>query len=602
VAVARANEAIAANRDAVRASAEDRYLVWRVIVMPNGAAHVRYTREFRGLPVIGGDFVVHLAPDGGFAGVSVSLDQAIGIGTDAKLSSADAARAARDSLRATDVGTPQLVVDAVGGVARLAWQAPATTAEGGVTAVVDAIDGRLLRAVHDDQEVDGTGNSVYSGTVTLQTTSAGGKYQLIDPLRGNATTCDLNHAWAGTCTTFTDADNVWGNGNPATAQSAAVDAQYGAANAFDYYKNVLGRNGVFDTGAGVTSRVHRGSAWVNAHWNTAEKVMEYGDGAGDTKPLVSLDVAAHEMTHGVTQALIPPSGLVYDHESGALNEATSDIFGTMAEFYAKNPVDQPDYLIGEKIDINGNGTPLRYMYDPSLDGGSANCWYAGVGNLDVHYSSGVGNHLYFLLAQGSGATPYGTSPTCDNSSLVGIGRDKAAKIWYQALKSYFTADETYADARVDTMAAAAELYGKCSTVHFSVAAAWAAVGIGKPLSWLDCLPRFNLVHIRWPENPIPDPGPLKWVTKIDVKGTLSTIEVGVNITHTRRGDLQLDLVAPDGRSYRLKNADREDRAADVTEVYQVRLPDAAQAGEWTLVVDDLVKGESGQLNGWSLLY
>ena len=93
----------------------------------------------------------------------------------------------------------------------------------------------------------------------------------------------------------------------------------------------------------------------------------------------------------------------------------------MVEFYANNASDVPDYLIGEKININGNGTPLRYMDKPSRDGSSPDCWSSGVGNLDVHYSSGPANHVFYLLAEGSGAKTINgvsyNSPTC-NGSIV----------------------------------------------------------------------------------------------------------------------------------------------------------------------------------------
>ncbi|BCJ74545.1 peptidase M4 [Catellatospora sp. IY07-71] len=603
-AIARALDAIKRNPEAVRTADGDRYEVWKANVTETGAAHVRFTRLFKGLPVTGGDFVVHLTPDGSFDGVSVSLEKPVAVDTTPKVTAEEAAAAAKEQLKAREVGEPQLLVDAAGGTGRLAWQLPVTLADGLAAATVDATEPRVLRALPDEHTATGTGHSVYSGTVSLSTSqSALLTYRTIDPLRGNSRTCDLNHAWSGTCSTFTDFNNVWGDGNPLTPQTAAVDVHYGAANAWDYFKYRHGRNGIFDNGTGVESRVHRGTEWVNASWSLSQKVMQYGDGVDDANPLVALDVVGHEMSHGVNQAEIPPDGMIYSGESGGLNETTSDIFGTMAEFYAANGNDPADYLIGEELDLFGNGTPLRYMNQPSLDGASADCYYNGVGNLGVHYSSGVGNHFFFLLAEGSGNTPYGSSTTCNNSSLVGIGRTKAAKIWYHALRHYFTAGETFKNARSDTLAATAELYGKCGTTYRSVARAWAAVGIGSALP-IECLiiPVWDLVWEEWPRNPIPDPGPYKWLHKIQEKGTLETVEVGVQITHPRRGDLRISLVSPAGKEYLLKAENREDREADVTEVFPVRLGGVAEPGEWTLIVEDVVKGESGHVRGWSLLY
>ena len=124
------------------------------------------------------------------------------------------------------------------------------------------------------------------------------------------------------------------------------------------------------------------------------------------------------MTHGVTENT---AGLTYSGESGGLNEATSDIFGTMVEFYANNADDPGDYLIGEKIDINGNGTPLRYMDKPSKDGALART--AGtprVGSLDVALLLGPANHFFYLLAEGRGAKTINgvsyNSPTCNGST------------------------------------------------------------------------------------------------------------------------------------------------------------------------------------------
>ena len=185
------------------------------------------------------------------------------------------------------------------------------------------------------------------------------------------------------------------------------------------------------------------------------------------------------MSHGVTSAT---GNMEYSGESGGLNEATSDIFGTAVEFNAKNSEDVGDYLIGEKIDINGDGTPLRYMDKPSKDGGSLDNWSADAGNVDVHYSSGIANHFFYLLSEGSGAKEINgvelqlaRPPTAPRSP--GIGRDKAEKIWYKALTTYFTSTTDYKAAREGTLTAATDLYGANSTEYKAVAAAWAGVNV-----------------------------------------------------------------------------------------------------------------------------
>ncbi len=202
--------------------------------------------------------------------------------------------------------------------------------------------------------------------------------------------------------------------------------------------------------------------------------MTYGDGENNARPLVEIDVAGHEMSHGVSGAIV---GWGENGETGGMNEGTSDIFGTMVEFYADNPVDKPDYTMGELIDIYGNGDPLRYMYNPSLDGQSPNCYDSRNGSLDPHYSLGPLAHWFFLAAVGSGDHGYGNSPTCNNSTVTGIGNDKAAKIWFRALASYANSNEDYADARTDSLRAAADLYGTHCTEYNTVMAAWAAVDV-----------------------------------------------------------------------------------------------------------------------------
>jgi Zn-dependent metalloprotease len=465
----------------IHASAADAYTAGRVVRDADGATHTRYTRTYHGLRVAGGDFVVHKAAGGVRAGSA--LTSRLTLGVTPKVGAGQAAAAARAHFAGTvtAVGKGELFVDATSGAGRLAWEhvVQGWQADGQTPSrlhvITDAVTGVHIGAYDEVETVAGTGKSLYGGTVTVETGKSGSTYTMIDQLRGNGRTCDMNNG-TSTCTTFTDADNVWGTGATTDRASAAADAHYGAAVTFDYYKNVHGRNGVMGNGTGVPSRVHYGNAYANAFWDGSQ--MTYGDGAGNAKPMVALDVAGHEMSHGVTGAL---AGLTNSGESGGLNEATSDIFGTMVEFYAGNAADPGDYQIGEKV----SGSPLRFMYNPGLDGQSHGCWSTSTKNVDVHYSSGVANHFFFNLAEGTGATAYGTSPACGSApGVVGIGRAKAEKIWYRALDVYFLSSTTYVNAanpantaRAHTLSAASALYGNCSAEYKAVQAAWTSVNV-----------------------------------------------------------------------------------------------------------------------------
>ncbi|MFI1070398.1 M4 family metallopeptidase [Streptomyces puniciscabiei] len=475
-----------------------------VIVDRDGTQHVRYDRTYHGLPVLGGDFVVHLAPDGAYRSANRATRGEISLASILpKVPAVKAAGLAVNALRAVNLGDtlkqvkakPELIVDALHGTPKLAWRTDAAGLDSlgnpvARTVLTDARTGRQIDAWDSIETAAGDGKSLYSGTVPLETTQSGSSYQLKDPTRGNTYTGDAEGktdlCFFGICFSrapadlFTDADNHWGTGTTADRASAAVDAQYGTNTTWDYYKNVQGRNGIAGDGKGSYNRVHYGSNYNNAFWDDSCFCMTYGDGDGTTfGPLVALDVAGHEMTHGVTSKT---AALTYSGESGGLNEATSDILGTMVEWYANNPSDPGDYLIGEKIVKSGFGhTALRYMDKPSKDGNSADYWSSSVGNLDVHYSSGVANHFAYLLAEGSGAKTINgvsyDSPTYNGSTVTGIGRDKVGKIWYRALTVYMTSSTNYAGARTATLNAAKDLYGAGSTEYNAVAAAWSAVNV-----------------------------------------------------------------------------------------------------------------------------
>ncbi|GAA2148381.1 griselysin [Humibacillus xanthopallidus] len=452
---------------------------------PDGTTHVRFDRTFKGLPVIGGDLVVHTDKDGGWKGVNAASTSVRVASTTPTVAAATAAQTAAGTADFTvRTSKPTLAVYAYG-TARLVWKTQvdgvgAHQEPAGKVVFVDARTGAVVDQWATEINDVGSGSSLYLGTVSLQTTLSGGSYQLVDATRGGARTEDGNNGSTSstTGTLFTDADNAWGNGSNSNRQTAAVDADFGVGATWDFYKNTFGRNGIKNDGKGARSLVHVGSNWVNASWSDTCFCMRYGDGDGVSYgPLVSLDVAGHEMTHGVTAAT---ANLAYRRESGGLNESTSDVMGTMVEFTAKTG-DTPDYLIGETFALKSTVKPLRYMDQPSKDGASANCWSKSVGNLDVHYSSGVGNHLFYLLSEGSGKKTINNvsydSPTCNGSTVVGITNTKAAAIWYRALTTYWTSSTTYAGARAGMLSAAKDLYGAGSAEYNATAAAWSAVNV-----------------------------------------------------------------------------------------------------------------------------
>lgn len=485
---------------AARATDGQAFQVKSTIVDKNGTTHVRMDRTYHGLRVIGGDLVVHQGAQAGLKGISQTLKAPLTLSTDADVAAGEASSEAlsrnkfnRSITSLKRHSKPELVVDATGAKPRLVWEVMTAGVQKDGTpsrlaSYVDAKSGAVVRAEQQIQTADGQGNTLYSGTVPLQVTQSGSTYSLKDATRGGGYTNDVNNKedlflfcqlFGLGCqvgTTVTSSSSTFGNGSNSNRATAAADAQYGSNVTWDYFKNVHGRNGIWNDGRAAWSRVHYGNAYVNAFWDGSK--MTYGDGDGTSfGPLVSLDVAGHEMAHGVTQN---SANLTYSGESGGLNEATSDVFGSLVEAHAANGNDAADYYIGEEFDL-AQGDGFRRMDKPSSDGSSVDCWSSSVGNLDVHYSSGVGNHAFYLLAEGSGAKTIGgkphNSPTCNGSTVTGIGSAKAGKIWYRALTTYWTSSTNYSQARAGMLSAAKDLYGQGGVEYNTVAAAWSAVSV-----------------------------------------------------------------------------------------------------------------------------
>ncbi|MYV57178.1 peptidase M4 family protein, partial [Streptomyces sp. SID3212] len=266
--------------------AQEKLVVRDVIKDADGTVHTRYERTFAGLPVLGGDLVVHESPAGKqtvtkatSAKIAVATTDAAVTASGAKSTALKAASAEKTAKAETGTA-PRKVVWAASGTPVLAWetvvkgfQPDGTPSE--LHVVTDAATGKEL--FRDEAIETGTGTGKYNGTVPLTTTKSGSTYNLTDGARGGHKTYDLNQKTSGTGTLFTDADDVWSGGR----QTAAVDVAYGAAETWDFYKNVLGRNGIKNNGVASYSRAHYGNSYVNAFWDDSCFCMTYGDGSGN---------------------------------------------------------------------------------------------------------------------------------------------------------------------------------------------------------------------------------------------------------------------------------------------------------------------------------
>ncbi|MGW1244815.1 M4 family metallopeptidase [Streptomyces bobili] len=666
----------------------EKLVVKDVVQDADGTTHTRYERTYAGLPVLGGDLVVHLKNNR--TTVSRASEATLTVPSlTPKLPAAKATGKALAAARGADIarstadGAPRLVVWAGEGRPVLAWESVVDGVQKDGTpselhVVTDATSGKEIQT--SEQVHTGSGTGQYNGTVTVGSTLSGSTYQLVDGDRAGQRTYDLNQGTSGTGTLFADDNDVWGDGTPGNRQTAGVDVAFGAAATWDYFKDVYGRNGIRNDGVAAYSRAHYGNNYVNAFWSDDCFCMTYGDGSGNANPLTSLDVAAHEMSHGVTSAT---ADLTYAGESGGLNEATSDIFAAAVEFHAGLTADVPDYLVGEKIDINGDGTPLRYMDKPSKDGSSHDYWSPALGGVDVHYSSGPANHFFYLLSEGSGTkTVNGVtydSPTYDGQAVTGIGIGNAAAIWYRALTTYMTSSTNYAGARTATLQAAADLFGAYSPTYLTVADAWAGINVGNRIALgvnvapiadqtsgvgqavslqVDAYTTNSGSALTYEAGGLPDgltisatglisgvptttgTGPVT-VTVTDATGAAATLdfdwrvayvyatttrvdipdvgaavespitisgrsgnastttEVYVDIVHTYRGDLTVDLVGPDGTAYSLLN--RSGGGADnVDQTFVVDASAQPVDGTWKLRVRDLASIDVGYIKRWQL--
>lgn len=339
---------------------------------------------------------------------------------------------------------------------------------------INATNGKIILEDAIIKHLQGTAQTRYSGQRIIETQQIPGSYRLRDYSRGSGIeTYNMNRGTNyGSASDFTDNDNNWTSAeyNNSNKDNAALDAHWGAGKTYDYFSQKHNRNSYDNNGSKIKSYVHYSNNFDNAFWDGQR--MTYGDGGSVFDALTSIDVVAHEIGHGVCSHT---ANLVYQNESGALNEGLSDIWGAMVEYFAE-PLKQT-YEIGEEIRLGGGS--LRSMSNPNSrnqpDTYGGTHWYSGTADHGgVHTNSGVLNYWFYLLAEGGS----GTNDIGNAFNVNGIGKEKASKIVYRAESIYFTSSTTYSQARQLTIQAAEDLYGENSIESASTCQSWYAVGVG----------------------------------------------------------------------------------------------------------------------------
>ncbi|GMU00480.1 hypothetical protein KH5H1_46000 [Corallococcus caeni] len=428
----------------------------RFHVDARGQAHERLTQTFQGVPVFGAAAIVHLGANGAVEGVTDRLVRDLKVETTPRLKADEAiqrAVAAQEAAGSVLTGAPradlQILADPKD--TRLTWRVQLATVD------VDGLPS--MPNVFIDAR---TGDTVW-GFDNLQTSRNRKTYTA-----KNRTTLP------GTL--------VRSEGQGPSGDALLDQAHDNAGFTYDFYANVFGRDSYDGLGTALTSSVHYSKNYVNAFWDGTQ--MVYGDGDGvQSSALTVLDVVGHELTHAVTDT---SSELIYANESGALNEAMSDIFGASIEAYRDGAVSANTWKIGEECWTPATaGDALRYMNDPAIAGDYDYYPTRYTGTSDsggVHWNSGIANLAFHLMVKG-GTHPRGKTsnvvPALDANTYASI--QKGAAIFYRANTVYLTPGSTFSDARGATAQAAADLYG--SSAVTSVNEAWTAVGVAAPPTW-----------------------------------------------------------------------------------------------------------------------
>lgn len=447
-----------------------------------GMHHVRLQQHERGVPVLGGQLTVHFSPDGALRSLDTHLVPDLhALELTPRIDAERAVERAREEARArygevavaAVASQPSLAIHARRGEPVLAWVLELAFVDERPVRLhtrIDARDGSVIECWDEIHGVTGSGRGVFGNRRQLQVSKEGARYTLHDTTRGGGIfTHTANDAMElpGELITSTS-PTLWDEETPNGAGSA-VDAHFHAGVVYDFFFDRFGRRSIDGEGGPIVSTVHYGYRYDNAFWDG--KQMAYGDGDRHGPFAAALDVVAHELTHGVTKF---ESGLDYVFQSGALNEAISDIFGALVE-HSLAPDTPGNWTIGE--DIGPGGMPVRNMIDTSwaeivqpshMDG-----YLDLTENEDrggVHFNSGIINHAAYLMTMG------GTHELSMVRVGEGIGWERAEQLWYRINTEYLQRQSEFDDCVQASLDAAEDLEFTADEIG-AVRCAWDAVGL-----------------------------------------------------------------------------------------------------------------------------
>lgn len=449
----------------------------------NGGArvHERYDVYIKGLKVWGAQLLRHRL-NGDVYLVNGEVHDAVDIDVAPMVAPGPAEQMALASLVDPAYrleGAAELMIYPAADGYRLAYKVAAAKFGSRIVTFIDAKTGAALFRYEElrSSTAVGTGTGTLGDTKKMSTWLENNTYYAVDQMRpARITTADIRHAESGTLYYVTDEDNNW------TADGTVVDGHAYMGWTYDYYYLVHERKGMDDANRELLLCVHLGNNYQNAYFDPSNKFMFFGDGNPATSYpyTTALDVVAHEYSHGVTDAT---SELIYAAESGALNEAFSDIMAASVEFYHQpqgSGFRMAEWWMGE--DCSRDFRPMRSLSNPAslaVWGGRypdhySKRWILPVNEGNdwggVHINCTIASHWFFLLSAG------GTNRT-SGTAVDGIGVSKAERIAYRAWVYYLHPSSNFKGARTATLQAAADIYGSGSAEYAATARAWSAVGV-----------------------------------------------------------------------------------------------------------------------------